>query len=226
MSHRLPALAAVGAIMLLAGCSDGGGENPAPAGLPGATPSVTVSAPTYTRFEDFPGGELLHTGMGEPLGVRVKPVDTMWAPELAGESAAAGKHYLAVYVAATGELPDRGVKSARITGLTLRFQPASGTCAKGPYMEEGEIDCTVEAFPRSQLAQVADGEWRTFAWTDMSVMGSPLQRGETQIGVFGFSVPDAVDPTGFELCAPTRKNPIDSSGFPCVPVKVPEEPRS
>ncbi|MFF7256038.1 hypothetical protein [Streptomyces microflavus] len=106
------------------------------------------------------------------------------------------------------------MKSARITGLTLRFQPASGTCAKGPYMEEAEIDCTVEAFPRRRLAQVADGEWRNFAWTDMSVMGlrsSAVRRRS--------------------VCSdspcPTPWNPIDSSRFPCVPVKVkvPEEPR-
>ncbi|MFI1227494.1 MULTISPECIES: hypothetical protein [unclassified Streptomyces] len=226
MSHRWSAAIALGSMALLAGCSGGDREDPAPAADPGGTPPPSVSAPVYTPFGKFPGGELLHTGIGEPLGVRVKPVDAMWTPELAGESAAAGSHFLAVYVATTGELADRAVKSARLTGLTLRITPASGSCGKGPFLKEGEIDCVTEAYPRSQLAEVADGEWRNFAWTNMSVMGSPLQRGETKIGVFGFSLPDTVDPTGFELCAPTEEHPVDTGAFPCVPVKAPENSRS
>lgn len=226
MSHRWSAAAALGSMLLLVGCSGGDGEDPAPGGDPGGTPPPSASAPVYTPFEKIPGDELLHTGIGEPLGIRVKAVDAMWTPELAGESAAAGRHFLAAYFAATGELADRAVKNARLTDLTLRITPASGTCAKGPRLQEGEIDCVTESYPRSQLAEVADGEWRNFSWTSMRVMGSTIQRGETKIGVVGFSLPDTVDPTALELCAPTKEHPVDTTAFPCVPVKAPDNSRS
>lgn len=55
---------------------------------------------------------------------------------------------------------------------------------------------------------------------------STIQRGETKIGVVGFSLPDTVDPTAFELCAPTEEHPLDTTAFPCVPVKAPDGKRS
>ncbi|MER7885874.1 hypothetical protein ABTY35_24005 [Streptomyces fimicarius] len=44
-------------------------------------------------------------------------------------------------------------------------------------------------------------------------------------GVVGFSLPDTVDPTAFELCAPTQEHSLDTTAFPCVPVKAADDRR-
>ncbi|MFC9479223.1 hypothetical protein [Streptomyces griseus] len=44
-------------------------------------------------------------------------------------------------------------------------------------------------------------------------------------GVVGFSLPDTVDPTAFELCAPTKEHSLDTTAFPCVPVKAADDRR-
>ncbi|MEU6043028.1 hypothetical protein [Streptomyces griseus] len=44
-------------------------------------------------------------------------------------------------------------------------------------------------------------------------------------GVGGFSLPDTVGPTAFELCAPTKEHSLDTTAFPCVPVKAPDDRR-
>ncbi len=59
----------------------------------------------------------------------------------------------------------------------------------------------------------------------MTVMGPTAQRGGTKIGVGGFSLPGTVDPTAFELCAPTKEHSLDTTAFPCVPVKAPDDRR-
>ncbi|WP_179889465.1 hypothetical protein [Streptomyces sp. st115] len=56
-------------------------------------------------------------------------------------------------------------------------------------------------------------------------MGPTAQRGGTKIGVGGFSLPDTVDPTAFELCAPTKEHSLDTTASPCVPVKAPDDRR-
>src|ERR1700754_4996466 len=158
MPTRLLAMLGVSIIVLVAGCS-GGDKDPA-AATSDTPASARVSQPTYTQFADFPGGELVYTKIGAHLGVRVKPVDTMWTPELAGESADAGQHYFAVYVAVTGELPDRGVDKVDLNGLQLRFRPTAGECAGRSGPVDGQTYCFQEAYPSSELKEVADGEWR------------------------------------------------------------------
>ncbi|CAM5358536.1 hypothetical protein SFIMM107S_00094 [Streptomyces griseus] len=44
-------------------------------------------------------------------------------------------------------------------------------------------------------------------------------------GVVGFSLPGTVGPTAFELCAPTKEHSLDTTAFPCVPVKAPDDRR-
>ncbi|WP_406164543.1 hypothetical protein [Streptomyces sp. NBC_00996] len=112
MSTRMPTALAVGSFVLVAGCSGGSGDAKSDAPPTSAESAPTASQPTYTKFADFPGKDFVTTEPGLPLGVRVKPVDTSWTPELAGKSADLRKHYVAVYVAVTGELPDRGVDDA------------------------------------------------------------------------------------------------------------------
>ncbi|TJZ56827.1 hypothetical protein FCH28_04710 [Streptomyces piniterrae] len=220
MSTRLLATLAVGSIVLIAGCSAGGNDakDDAPTN---ADSSPSVSKPKYTKFADFPGKDFVTTEPGLKLGVRVKPVDTRWAPELVGKPADAGKHYFAVYVAVTGELADRGVENVKLSYLRLKFKSSTGEkCGFGQ-----SENCYYEAFPSSQLEElekVSDGEWRNATWTE-SILGTNIERGETKIGVVGFSLPDTEKATSFELCGPTKEAMVDTDRFACVPVKTPDK---
>ncbi|MFG3105102.1 hypothetical protein ACGFZL_31930 [Streptomyces sp. NPDC048182] len=164
------------------------------------------------------------TEPGLNLGVRVKPVDTAWSPELAGVSADAGKHFFAVYVAVTGELADRGVDNVKLGYLRLKYKPTDPICG----LEPGSEYCFRDAYPKSQLAdlqevqQAAGGQWRGYAWQDSSVMGTKVDQGSTMLGVVGFAVSDTEKATSFELCGPTKESSVDTSNFACVPVKTPE----
>ncbi|MFF4345952.1 hypothetical protein [Streptomyces sp. NPDC001530] len=221
MSTRMLTALAVGSLVLVAGCSDGGGDAKSDAPPTSAESSPTASQPTYTKFADFPGKDFVTTAPGLQLGVRVKPVDTSWTPELAGKSADAGKHYVAVYVAVTGELADRGVEDVKLKYLRLKFKSTEQPCDFG---ESGY--CYYEAFPSSELAELEDvqedagGEWRNYSWSE-SFLGSNVERGATKVGVVGFSLPDTEKATSFELCGPTKEAEVDTDEFACVPVKAP-----
>ncbi|MEC3973866.1 hypothetical protein [Amycolatopsis sp. H20-H5] len=225
MSTRSLATLAVGLLLLAAGCSGGttpasgtGESSPDLPSMPGEAP------PRFTKFADFPGGELLFTQPGAPLGVRLKPIDTSWTGELATKPAAAGKHFLAVYVAVTGELPDRGVDNVELRGLTVRYKPTAGECKSTSY---GDGYCYAEAAIASGLDEVADGTWHEYPWSDQPYVGTKLARGATIIGVAGFPVPDTIEAAGgFDLCAPSKKEGYSPSRFPGTPVKTPEQPRS
>jgi hypothetical protein len=210
--------------VLVSGCS---GEDPESTAAPSsdAQPTAQVSKPTYTKFADWPGEELVYTKVGEELGARVKPIDTMWTPELAGVSADADKHFFAAYFAVTGELPDRGVDNLSLSDLQLRFKTTAGTCNERTWPVDGEEYCFATAYPNGKLEVVADGEWRKTSWTKLSVMGTPIPRGATMIGVVGFAIPDTVEADTFELCGPSKERPSGVSTYPCVPVKAPAEPR-
>jgi hypothetical protein len=226
VSKRICVVLAAGALMLLAaGCSGGDDEKTphADASSSGPAPGASRSAPEYAKYSDFPGKDFATTEPGLSLGVRVKPIDTAWSPELAGVSADAGKHFFAVYVAVTGELADRGVNNAKLDYLRLKYKPTDPIC--GP---EQSGYCFRDAYPKSQLAdlqevqQDAGGQWRDYAWHNMSVMGTNVSQGSTMLGVVGFSVSDDEKATGFELCGPTQASSVDTDNFACVPIDTPE----
>lgn len=222
MSTRMLTALAVGSLALVAGCSGGGGDAKNDAPPTGAESSPTASQPRYTRFADFPGKDFVTTEPGMQLGVRVKPVDTRWTPELAGKPADVGKHFVAVYVAVTGELPDRGVEDVKLEYLRLKFKSTEQPCDFG---ESGY--CYAEAYPSSALAELEDvqedagGEWRNYNWSE-SFLGRDVERGATAIGVVGFSLPDTEKATSFELCGPTKEAMVDTDEFACVPIKAPD----
>jgi hypothetical protein len=226
MSTRfLPVLAAALALLVTACSGDGGGTDPA--ATTGDSPSddsaTTQSGPKYSEFADFPGQALVTTEPGLDQAIQVKAIDVAWAPELAGVSAKAGKHYVAVYVAVTGALADRGVQRARIKYLQLRRNNTAGeTC--DPY-EPTKVPqyCYTEAWPASDLRlKIADKTWREASWSSDSLMGKDLDRGETAIGVVGFSMADGTNTDGLQLCGPTNEFEVDVDRFPCVPIPKPE----
>ncbi|MGW2707203.1 hypothetical protein [Streptomyces sp. NPDC001340] len=221
MSTRKLAALAVGALALVTGCSDSDGD------AKDATPSTSTesssiaSRPKYTKFADFPGKDFVTTEPGMPLGVRVKPVETGWTPELVGKSADPGKHFVAVYVTVTGELPDRGVESVELKYLRLKFKSTEQPCDVG---QSGY--CFYEAYPSSGLVDLDDvqadtgNEWPNYSWSE-TLLGNKAERGETQMGVVGFSLSDTEQATSFELCGHTKDVEVDADKFPCVPIKTP-----
>ncbi|MGW2631563.1 hypothetical protein ACWC2K_19825 [Streptomyces chattanoogensis] len=221
MSTRMLTALAVGSLVLVAGCSGGGGDAKKDAPSTSAESAPTASQPKYTKFADFPGKDFVTTEPGLQLGVRVKPVDTRWTPELVGKSADPGKHYVSVYVAVTGELADRGVENVKLSYLRLKFKSTEQPCDFG---ESGY--CFTEAFPSSALVDLEDvqedagGKWRNYSWSE-SFLGNNVERGSTKIGVVGFSLPDTEKATSFELCGPTKEAEVDTDKFACVPIKAP-----
>lgn len=217
MSRRLLSTLAVG-LILLAGCSS---ENKGTADTP-PDPAEPTSAPEkFTSFADFPGPHLRYTNYNETLASRVKPVDMTWVAELNGKAARPGFHFLAVYVAVTPDLADRGLQGVRLYKLAIR-RPAVGECDSSTT-PAGEVDtsaCFVEGRPNSQLQQVADGEWRRDIWIQ-KLTGTDVKAGETLIGVVGFEIADTVAVADFKLCAPTPEHPLYASTYPCIPLAAP-----
>ncbi|MFC3456046.1 hypothetical protein [Amycolatopsis speibonae] len=228
MSNRLlPALVA-GTALLVTACSGGGGNPAKDSDDPASgAPASAQSGPKYTQFADFPGQALATTEPGLKLGIQVKPVDAVWAPELAGVSAKGGSHYLAVYVAVTGELADRGVQKAKIKYLQVRYDnPGGKKC--DPYSPDDVPQyCFKEAYPASDLKdEIADNTWRDEKWQADSLLGRDIDRGKTAIGVVGFSMTDGESAEGLQLCGPTKEDSVDTGKFPCVPIPKPEGARS
>lgn len=227
MSKRICAVLAAGVLMLgAAGCSGGDDDEKTPssdAAPSDSAPEASQSSPKYAKYSDFPGKDFATTEPGLSLGLRVKPIDTAWTPELAGVPADGGQHFFAVYVAVTGELADRSVNNAKLDYLRLKFKPTDPIC--GP---EPSGNCFRDAYLKSQLAdlqevqQDADGQWRDYAWRNLSVMGTNLSQGSTMLGVVGFSLSDAEKATSFELCGPTKESAVDTDNFACVPVNTPK----
>ncbi|MFD2417462.1 hypothetical protein [Amycolatopsis pigmentata] len=227
MSTRLvPALVA-GIALLVTACS-GGGNNATNGGDPASGTSVTAQpGPKHTQFADFPGQALVTTEPGLDLGIKVKPVDAVWAPELAGVPAKGGTHYVAVYVAVTGQLADRGVPKAKIKYLRLRYDNTARKSCDSYSPGKVPQYCFREAYPATDLKTgVADHTWRDQDWQADSTLGDDLDRGETAIGVVGFGIADSENIDGIQLCGPTKEDSVDTAGFPCVPVPKPEGSRS
>jgi hypothetical protein len=230
MSTRMLAAFVVASLALVAGCSssgggdsDGGGKSFASSSRStGTGPSPTATQPRYDTYADFPGKDFVTTEPVLRLGIRVKPVDTTWTPELGGKSADPGKHFVAVYVAVTGELADRGVEGVKLGYLRLKFTSPEMKCNFGH-----SDNCYQEAYPSGEVAALDDvqedvgGKWRDYTWTE-SFLGTDLQRGETGLGVVGFSVPNTEKGKSFELCGPTKEAEVDTDQFACVPLKAPE----
>src|SRR5688500_16839097 len=102
MSVRAMSTLALGLVLVLAGCSDGGGEVSSD-GSAAQAESAVPTGPSYPQYADYPGEELVYTDGRESYRLRVKTVETAWLTELAGRPAQVGSHYLAVYVVVTGE---------------------------------------------------------------------------------------------------------------------------
>ncbi|WP_037310184.1 hypothetical protein [Amycolatopsis orientalis] len=224
MSTRFLPVLAAGLALLVTACSGGGGGTAATTGdSPSDAPETAESGPKYTQFADFPGQAVVTTEPGLDLAIQVKAIDVVWTPELAGVSAKAGKHYVAVYVAATGELADRGVQRAKIKYLQLRRDNTAGEKCDPYEPDKVPQYCFTEAYPASDLkVKVADKTWREASWSADSLMGRNLDRGETAIGVVGFSMADGVNTDGLQLCGPTKEIEVDPNRFPCVPIPKPE----
>ncbi|OXM44865.1 hypothetical protein [Amycolatopsis alba] len=224
MSTRLLSALVAGTALLVTACSGGGGAAPAP-DSGGAKSDAPVTK--YTRFADFPGQVLATTESGMDLGIQVKAVDAVWTPSLAGVPAKAGSHYVAVYVAVTGELADRGVQKAKIKYLQLRYDNPGGKKCDPYSPDDVPRQCFKEAYPASDLRDdIADNTWRDEKWQADSLMGRDIDRGKTAIGVVGFSMPDGEGAEGLQLCGPTKEDSVDTGKFPCVPIPKPEGSRS
>jgi hypothetical protein len=220
MRHpRLAALSALaaGLMLLTAGCgggSGGGAEHQSEKTV--AHPTHTE--PKYSTFDQFPGPELKHVvELGGRLGIRVKAVDSMWTPEFAGKSAEAGQHYLVVYVAAVPEEKDRGTQHVSLASLALRVSHHTGDCGQ----MEATTQCVRTAFPYSQLAQVADNQWRSYAWEYNELDYQDLTMGVTMIGAVAFPLPDDVNGT-YKICGRADKLDMYGTDWPCVAMPQPK----
>ncbi|MEU6642358.1 hypothetical protein ABZ863_07380 [Saccharomonospora sp. NPDC046836] len=219
-----------GIAVLVTACSGGGGDNTAgdTGDSTSDTSATTESGPKHTQFADFPGQELVTTEPGLDLGMRVKAIDAAWTPELAGVSAEAGRRYLAVYVAVTGELADRGVQEAKIQYLQLRYDNVGGENCDPYTPDEVPQYCFSEAYPASDLrSEIADNTWRGEDWQADSLLGRDIERGETAIGVVGFNLADSENITNPQLCGPTKdQSTPEFNEFPCVPIPKPDGSRN
>ena len=84
--------------------------------------------------------------------------------------------------------------------------------------------CVFTANPATDLAAVADGEWRDFRWgSAVHTARMNLEMGATVIGAVAFQVPDsAAPPAEIEFCAKGRD--LDIGGH-CLTVATPVEGR-
>jgi hypothetical protein len=206
---------------LLTACS-GGGDTPSAIGG-GDTPAQTSAAPPKpTSFADFPGESLTYLEGGYKVGVKVKVIDATWSGEALGTPADPGKHYLLVYAVLTPELADRGAQKIKFAReVYVRYKPGKGGCEP-----ESTGYCYAMGWPASELRKLDDHEdWRTKKWNAAEYVYDDIARGETRFGLVGFPIPDAVDTTEFEFCAPSKEKPHTESEFPCVPIKTPDGSR-
>lgn len=222
MKHpRLAALSvlAAGLMMLIAGCGGGSGDSASDSSS--ASPKSTYTPPKYSTFDQFPGPELKRVvELGAELGIRVKAVDSMWTPEFAGLSADAGRHHLVVYVAVTPEEADRGTQHVSLLkNLAVHVKNPSNCDTKHGLPISGS-SCSFDAFPVSQLTQVADNRWRTYEWEYNALHYDDVNKGMTLIGAAAFNISDKVNGT-YVLCGRKDANSMFGSSWPCVPMPQP-----
>lgn len=219
MKHpRSAALSVLAAgVLLTAGC---GGGDASPESSSASTPLPTHTEPKYSTYDQFPGKGLKRVvELGGALGVKVKPVDAMWTPEFAGQSAEGGRHYLVVYVAVTPEEADRGTQHVSLRG-SVALHIKGGDCTDSPTGTEEEQPCYVEAYPTSQLTMVADNQWRSYAWEYNELEYTDVEKGQTLIGAAAFDVKDDVNGT-YQLCGRSEKFANGATGYPCIPIPQP-----
>jgi hypothetical protein len=230
MSFRSPSLLALSLLLALAGCSESGGdESTSDATTTAAEAPTSASEPAYSKFEDYPGEELLYTDGRDEYRLRVKPVESAWLTELAGRPAPVGSHYLAVYVVATGEQADRGVEEAYLNAFSVGLRFGSGDdCnrdALGARDESMEEICHDMATVVTYLEDVPYEDWGTYGWTESTLGGSPLDAGATVAGVAAFTVPDDFEVTSaIEFCGGGESVLMEWDN--CVTVPAPTEERS
>lgn len=223
MKHpRLAALSvlAAGLMMLTAGC---GGSGDAASGS-GSSPEQhpTHTEPKYSTYDQFPGKGLKRVvELSGTLGVKMKPVDSMWTPEFAGQSAEGGHHYLVVYVAVTPEEADRGTQHVSLRDTVALHITHSSQCDDDLGSPTHEQSCSVDAYPTSQLAMVADNQWRTYGWEYNELDYTNVEKGQTLIGAAAFDIKDDVNGV-YQLCGRADKLANSGSGYPCVPMPQPK----
>jgi hypothetical protein len=226
MSRLLPVVAVIA--LSLAGCS--GDDNPLGTGLgptSGAQPSSgTAKDEPNVKYADFTGGEVIYQTVHQPVGARMKPIETVWAAEFGGKPAPSGQHFLVVYVAVTPEAADRGATEVLLADLKIRYQPKADECSSQTMTIDGKKHCFHATAFRSDLAELPEGAWHDREWTDTFAGGTDMDKGATMVGVATFAVADTIDALdGYELCAPE----VDSQGrndkFPCTALPAPKKPR-
>ncbi|NUQ87886.1 MAG: hypothetical protein HOQ43_05430 [Glycomyces artemisiae] len=230
MSIRSMSALALGALMLLAGCSDTGdadaaGESDSSDQTTAGTDDQTSSEPTPTTFDDFPGEELLYfDAESASIGTRIKAVGTEWTTEFLDYTADAGRHYLVIYVVATGELDDRGLDHAGLSNLgytlEMRYPSSAGSCS-ADYTANDPAYCTYDGWNSTilsaQFEPLASDDWTNYLWMEGSIFGVEMEPGQTMVGAVAVSVEDSAAPTGgFEFCARGKDNTLDDNVFPCI----------
>ncbi|HZE38381.1 MAG TPA: hypothetical protein VE172_06165 [Stackebrandtia sp.] len=219
MSIRKLSVLALACLVALTACksadgsSSGGGDSNA---------SSSSGGPTYTKFEDFKGKELLFNDTAEAVGMKLKVIDAAWKPEIAGKSAQTGSHFLVAYVAATPEVDDRAAADAFLNPTSLGMRTKGGNCE---YPDRGY--CYGTPTPTTMLESVADNEWFDHKWQEALYSGGRLEAKETMIGAIALTVSDDEKDLSWELCASTRDS--DGQGVsvpelsPCVKVPTPKD---
>ncbi|MCE7010860.1 hypothetical protein LWC34_49870 [Kibdelosporangium philippinense] len=206
----------------------GGGDEPVAQGSSGDGPAAPAAEPAKRPvFEDFPGEGVVYTESGASLGLKVKAIDSTWAAEVMDKPANPGYHFLAVWVAVTPALADRGMDNVKIDDeFYVRFKPAGSTC-NGTQPVDKNGNCYAYGKPGSQLQPLLSAEWRTASWSHVQYTRSDIKRGETRFAQIGFSIDDKVQATSFELCVPTKEasNEFVKDKMPCTPVKAPDGSR-
>jgi hypothetical protein len=218
-------LCAVAAV-LLTSCSGGGDTATNDTAAGGNAPEPTVDAsPKPPVFEDFPGESVVFTEGGMRIGLKTKAIDSTWSGEVMDVPANPGYHFLAVWIAVTPELPDRGADNVSTDKrFYVRYKPAAGKCGKTESATSAGY-CYAWGWPGSSLEVLEDSKWRDHSWRRLEYTRGDVKRGETRIGQVGFQIDDTVQTTAFELCAPTKEEAYNQEKFPCVPVKNPDGSR-
>ncbi|ALG09572.1 hypothetical protein [Kibdelosporangium phytohabitans] len=211
---------------LLTACS-GGGDTGSGDSTGGGAPEQAQDDASSKRpnFDEIPGESIVYTEDGATIGIKVKTVDSTWKPEVMEKPAAAGSHFLAVWVALTPELPDRGADKVNISGkFYVRYKATNGNC--GPSTKAtSEGYCYQWSTLSSAPTLMLNSKWRDSTWSKLEYVRTDFERGQTRIAQFGFEVADTVKATEFELCAPSKQQPTNKEKFPCLPVKAPDGTR-
>ncbi|ONI81561.1 hypothetical protein ALI144C_19805 [Actinosynnema sp. ALI-1.44] len=219
-----------GLVALLTACS-GGDDNADKSNSGGDKKTDSPAADSSSgssgakNFDDFPGESLVYTEGGFKIGVKVKAIDSTWKAEVLDKPADPGKHFLAVWIVVTPELPDRGTDKVSISKrFHVRYKATDGKCdPKTPAKQSGY--CYEWGWPGSSLVPRVDSNWREGSWIQSEYTRDDVKKGQTLYGLVGFQIDDSVKTTEFEFCAPSKEQSSNEEKFPCMPVKTPDGSR-